>query len=55
MNGSITSDDADLLSEYLAEMISLNDRQLLAADIDRDGLVTISDVTEIQRIVAGYV
>ncbi len=55
LNGSITSDDADLLSEYLAEMISLNDRQLLAADIDRDGLVTISDVTEIQRIVAGYV
>ena len=37
MNGSVTINDATLLQQYLAELVSLNTEQLRAADANKDG------------------
>lgn len=50
LDGEITINDATILSKYLAELISLNERQLLAADFNKDGVISVSDVTCIQQI-----
>ncbi len=49
-NGIVRTDDATLVNKYLVGLATLNDRQLLAADANRDGVVNISDVTRIQQI-----
>ena len=52
-NGIVRTDDATLVNKYLVGLATLDDRQLLAADANRDGVVNISDVTRIQEIAVG--
>lgn len=48
----ITTLDATIISKYLSSLISLNKRQLLAADVNRDGVIDTIDVVCVQKIVA---
>lgn len=53
LNGVVRSDDATMVSKYLAGLVTLDDRQMLAADANRDGLVNLFDVRCIQEITIG--
>lgn len=44
---------ATMVSKYLAGLVTLDDRQMLAADANRDGLVNLFDVRCIQEITIG--
>lgn len=49
-DGVITIKDASIVSQYLIGKAKLNEIQLLYADINQDGIVNISDLTAIQKI-----
>lgn len=53
LNGVVEINDATLVSKYLAELVTLDERQLLAADGNRDGSVDVHDVRIIQEIAFG--
>ena len=53
LDGDITSIDATTVQQYLAEIITLNKKQLKAADVNNDGRVSGDDVTQIQRYCSG--
>ncbi len=48
-DGGVTVKDATLIQKYIAEIVSLNIKQLEAADVDGDGVVTVKDATMIQK------
>ncbi len=48
----ITSADAVLLARYLADLLELNEKQLLAADISNDGEITSADAVLLARHLA---
>ena len=47
-DGKIDIHDAILVQQYLAGIIDLTDSQVIAADFNVDGLVTIADVLKLQ-------
>ena len=51
-DGYITVADATLVQQHAAELITLTDTALLAADTNKDGYVTVVDATLIQRYAA---
>ena len=53
-NGSVTIDDATMLLRYLAEFDTPGIK-LDRADTNRDGVINVRDVTEIQRYLAGII
>ena len=55
LDGSVTVGDVTQLQRYLANIITLNNEQLLAADYNRDGLVNIEDCTLIQKKALGLI
>ncbi|MGN1297293.1 MAG: dockerin type I domain-containing protein [Clostridia bacterium] len=50
-DGSITSNDAKLIQEFLAEIITFTDDQKLRADTNSDGDIDINDVTYLQKYI----
>ncbi len=52
-NGQVDAVDTVLLYAYLAGNLELNSRQLEAADVDRDGELTLMDVVLMQRMQDG--
>ncbi len=55
LDSSVTISDATLVQKYLANLITFNSEQELAADYDRDGVITIDDVSLIQRKALGLI
>lgn len=55
LNGSVTNEDVLLLQYYLAEITSLNDEQMIAADVDLDGTITALDSTIILEYLQGMI
>lgn len=53
LNGKVRADDATLVSKHIAKLITLDDRQLLAADANKDGIINVNDVRLIQQIALG--
>ena len=53
LDGTVTVNDATLLSKYLAEMVTLTERQLLTADANKDNHINVNDVRRIQEIAMG--
>ncbi len=51
-DGIINIVDATTLQKYLAETLTLNDKQLKLADANGDGKIDITDVTQIQKMLA---
>ncbi len=49
LNGKITIEDATCLQNYLSGNIELSKRQLCAAEVTGDDVITINDVTMIQK------
>ena len=54
-DGLVTIDDATLVQQYAAELITFDSYQMLAGDTNKDGRITVKDATEIQRHVAEYI
>ncbi len=55
LDGVVNISDVTAVQKYIAKMLSLNDKQLAAADVTGDGSVDISDATAIQRYLAGII
>lgn len=53
LDGTVTVNDATLLSKYLADMVTLTERQLLTADANKDNHINVNDVRRIQEIAMG--
>lgn len=53
LDGTVTVADATLLRKYLADIVTLDERQLLAADANRDNYINVNDVRVIQEIAMG--
>lgn len=49
-NGEINTSDADMISEYLCELRELSPAQLLAADMNHDGIIDIRDICRFQEV-----
>lgn len=52
VDGEITISDVTEVQRYCASMVQFSDEQKLAADVNRNGIVDIADVTAIQQIIA---
>lgn len=50
MDGVLNILDATVLQQYLLNSTSFNSLQFFLADINSDGIISILDVTEIQKI-----
>ncbi len=51
-DGNVNSGDASLLARHLTEIITLNERQMKAADVNPDGVVNMPDIVALaQQIV----
>lgn len=53
-DGEINISDVTAIQSYLAELITLDDKCLVAADTNQDGTVDISDATALQMYLADY-
>lgn len=53
LDGEVTIQDSTLVSKYLVELVTLDGRQLLAADANRDNIINVKDVQVIQEIAMG--
>lgn len=51
-DGEVAINDAVYIRKHLVELITLDDKQLARADTDKDGIVTIKDVTRLQQYLA---
>ncbi len=51
-DGAVTIRDATEISKYLADLISLDENQLIKADFNGDGTINITDSTDIQKKLA---
>jgi hypothetical protein len=54
-NGAITAFDAALVAQHVAGLITLNSRQLIAADANGTGVVAANDASQIARFDVGSV
>ena len=54
LNGSVTLEDLNLLNNYLAKTVSLQDLQLTASDVNSDGLISVGDVENIRLYLNGH-
>lgn len=54
-NGAITSFDAALVAQHLVGLITLNARQLIAADANGTGAVVTNDASQIARFAIGSI
>jgi hypothetical protein len=52
-NGAIQAVDADLIMNHVAGLRLLNAREFLLADVDRNGAITMNDVSEINAYLIG--
>ncbi len=52
LDGKISITDASLIQKYLAESVTLNDKQKSNADVDKNGKVSIIDAGLIQKYLA---
>lgn len=50
LDGTITIEDATLLNKYIAKVSTLSSDQLLAADVDGNGIINIIDSSLIQKL-----
>lgn len=53
LDGEVTIQDSTLVSKYLVELVTLDGRQLLAADANCDNIINVKDVQVIQEIAMG--
>ncbi|MCI8670197.1 MAG: hypothetical protein HFI34_11885 [Lachnospiraceae bacterium] len=54
-DGIIDNKDVELIQEYLVDLVELDKYQLIAADVDKDGEVSIMDATLIQKLIEGLI
>ena len=54
-DGKVSEDDAKLIQKYLVNSTTFTDAQKVIADVDMSGEVDVTDVTQIQRYIAGTV
>lgn len=54
-DGKVAEDDAKLIQKYLVNSTTFTDEQKVIADVDMSGEVDVTDVTQIQRYIAGTV
>lgn len=54
-DASVDITDATSINNYLAEIISFTNEDLMVSDTDADSYVTIMDVTHLQRYLAGII
>lgn len=47
----ITDEDSKMLSEYFSNIVTLNEIQLKAADVDNNGVIDTNDSTEILKLI----
>ena len=50
LDGTIDSNDKMLVQSYLANLVSLDNKQMFLADVDSDGLITTLDALQIELI-----
>ncbi len=55
MDHRLSITDATSIQKYLAELVELNEEQLVLADTDISGMVNIKDATCIQKQLAGII
>ena len=48
----ITDEDSKMLLEYIAKIVTLNETQLKAADVNKNGVIDTSDSTEISKLIS---
>lgn len=48
----ITEEDNKMLLEYIAKVVTLNETQLKAADVNKNGFIDTSDATEILKLIS---
>ena len=53
MDGDVTVLDATHIQRYLVDLVSFDEENYLAADVDGDGTVTLFDVALIQYYLLG--
>ena len=53
LNGKITIVDVTLTQKHVVNLVTLSDKQLIAADVDKDNTISIKDATLILRYVVG--
>ncbi|MCI8670196.1 MAG: hypothetical protein HFI34_11880 [Lachnospiraceae bacterium] len=54
-DGIINQTDVDILQQYMVKLIEFDKYQLIAADVDGDGRVSLNDVITLKRLVDGYI
>lgn len=54
LDGYVSITDATCVQRHLAELETLSESGITAADTDKDGNITIADATEIQRYLAEF-
>lgn len=52
LDGVLDINDATIIGEFLSDIINFNTIQKYLVDVNNDGYINISDVTEIQKILA---
>ena len=55
LDGKININDATAMQRAIANMTTLNDRQLISADVNKDGELNINDVTLLQKYLVDLV
>lgn len=53
LTGDVDVNDVTTLQQYLAEEVKFDNLQTFYADINRDGICSINDATQLQTIIAG--
>lgn len=53
MNGIIDITDARIIQRSTVKLVNLSDTQKILADVNKDGYITITDVTHLQKYLAG--
>ena len=53
-DGKVDNSDLDLLNKYLAKTIDLSEIQLMAADVNSDGILSVGDAENIRLYVTGH-
>ena len=54
LDGVVDNNDLDLLNKYLAKTVDLSEIQLMAADVNSDGILSVGDAENIRLYVTGH-
>lgn len=54
LDGAVDDNDINLLNRYLAKTATLTDLQLVAADVNSDGIISVGDAENIRLYVNGH-